>query len=456
MTRGEAALPPAIGLVDAEGKLIEGDERLLALNDHAGGTIGAPIAVPQIATLVRLAQRLRILISRQIVIADGDDDLELWARIDPNVADGHVRVQLSGWRHRPGWRQLPGAGHEEADFIKSGSSWTWETDATLRLSAISLAGATRHGFDVTAIIGQPMTRLFMLQEDDKGVLPILGGLAMRQKFEDQQAIIRPTGQRARIAATARVDRAGNFAGYIGATYMIDDDRSLRPSATTLGDGFSDQLDKALRLPLGRIIANADSINAQAEGPLRQDYVDYAADIANAGRHLLGMIDDLVDLQAIERPDFATAAEPIDLADVARRAAGLLAIRAGAAHVRIDRPGPEEKLPATGEFRRALQIVVNLIGNAVRYSPKGGMIWIKAEREGDTAAIIVADQGKGIAIDDQARIFEKFERIDPGEAGGSGLGLYIARRLARAMGGDLVVDSAPGEGARFVFTLRFRR
>ena len=65
---------------------------------------------------------------------------------------------------------------------------------------------------------------------------------------------------------------------------------------------------------------------------------------------------------------------------------------------------------------------------------------------------VADQGKGIAPDDQERIFDKFERVDPAEPGGTGLGLYIARRLARAMGGDIGVDSAPGQGARFTLTL----
>ena len=69
-----------------------------------------------------------------------------------------------------------------------------------------------------------------------------------------------------------------------------------------------------------------------------------------------------------------------------------------------------------------------------------------------AVAIVADQGKGIALEDQERIFEKFARVDPDEPGGSGLGLYISRRLARAMGGDVTVDSAPGQGARFVLTL----
>jgi signal transduction histidine kinase len=114
------------------------------------------------------------------------------------------------------------------------------------------------------------------------------------------------------------------------------------------------------------------------------------------------------------------------------------------------------LLARGEFRRVLQILVNLIGNAVRYSPEGSMVWIRTEVEEDLAVIIVADQGQGIAVQDQDRIFEKFERVDPSEPGGSGLGLYISRRLARAMGGDITVDSAPGFGARFALMLPIKR
>jgi signal transduction histidine kinase len=100
--------------------------------------------------------------------------------------------------------------------------------------------------------------------------------------------------------------------------------------------------------------------------------------------------------------------------------------------------------------------MNLITNAIRYSPEGGMVWIRAVQEGDRACVVVDDQGKGISEADQLRIFGKFERVDPSEPGGTGLGLYIARRLARAMGGDIAVKSAPGEGARFTLSLPYRR
>jgi signal transduction histidine kinase len=277
------------------------------------------------------------------------------------------------------------------------------------------------------------------------------------------AELRGTGRNVRLDATPRTDPGGRFAGFVGAAHMVDaappvpkSDAAI-PMAPFGGfpDSFSQRLDRALRAPLGRIIANADSISAQTEGPIQPDYAEYAGDIASAGRHLLGLVDDLVDLQAIERPDFEPLAEDIDLADVARRAAGLLAVRAAQAEVLIDKPKGDEMMPVTGEFRRALQILVNLIGNAVRYSPQGGQVWIRLERDAGFGCVIVADQGRGIAAEDQEHIFEKFGRVDPSEPGGSGLGLYIARRLARAMGGDITVDSAPGMGARFVLSLPWR-
>jgi signal transduction histidine kinase len=98
------------------------------------------------------------------------------------------------------------------------------------------------------------------------------------------------------------------------------------------------------------------------------------------------------------------------------------------------------------------VLLNLIGNAIRYSPDGSMIWIRCETSEGRASITVADQGQGLSADQQAVVFEKFERLGRTDSGGSGLGLYIARRLARAMDGDLTVESAQGQGARFTLRL----
>ncbi|WP_296611216.1 HAMP domain-containing sensor histidine kinase [Sphingomonas sp.] len=446
----DAGLPPVHGFIDRDGRLVDAGPRLDDLNTRAGGALGEPFAVPQVAVLARLAQRLGITVARHVQVADGPDELELWVRADP-VEEG-VRLELGGWKLRAPWTPPVDPARRDRDLLLQGADWWWETDATLRLTAVA-AEAARYGVTPETALGKPLASLFALEMDAEGAMPMLGVLTVHQPFEGQAATVRATGQAVSLSANPTLNAEGLFAGYIGAVRAETrepqpvDDRITDPL-----DAFSARLDRALRTPLGRIIANADSIHAQTEGPIRRDYAEYASDIASAGRHLLGLVDDLVDLQAVERPDFAPAAEPIDLADIGRRAAGLLGVRAAERGVKIDAPQDIDRAPATGEFKRVLQILVNLIGNAVRYSPDGGMVWIRTHRDRGTAVIIVADQGKGIAPEDQARIFEKFERIDPSEPGGSGLGLYIARRLARAMGGDLTVDSAPGQGARFMLTL----
>ena len=436
----------SVARVDSGGRLVSADVRLLALQERAGATIGDLLAVPPLASLARLARTLGILVSRSVVVAEGDHDLDVWVRARP---DGdQVVLSVGGWAVRPQrapWLMPQGETDVAAPSGGAGD-WTWSTDAALRLTAVSYGSAD--------LIGQPLTRIVRLLEDANGDLPIIDAIAAGRDLVDQRAILRgvPDAE-ITLSASVRTDVDGRFMGFGGrATGAVATPVVELPFELPVDTAFGARLEKALRAPLGRIVANADSIRAQTEGPLRRDYADYAGDIASAARHLLALVDDLGDLQAVEGSDFRIDLEDIDLADIARRAAGLLQVRAGDRNVRIDRPAGDDSLPAKGEFRRVLQIVVNLIGNAVRYSPEGSMVWLRTERDADTAVLIVADQGKGIAIDDQARIFEKFERVDPSEPGGSGLGLYISRRLARAMGGDIVVDSAPGQGARFVLTL----
>lgn len=437
-------MPLSHATLDGDGRLIAADPALLALNDQAGGAVGAALAIPQLATVVRLARRLGILVSRSVTVADQDADLELWVRVQPE-GDG-VRMAVSGWR---GVRPRAVAERPLATVIEEGAL-SWETDAGLRLTFVAIDPARRLGLDALALLGQPLTALFTLDATESGALPILEAVARRRPFDEQRARLRSGDTLMLLTATVKEDAAGDFAGLTGVA-RVAEAASASPGASISTD-FTEGLDRALRSPLARIIAHADTIHAEAEGPVQRDYVDYASDIANAGRHLLGLVDDLVDLQAVEQPDFTLETEAIDLADVARRAAGLLSVRAANAGVAIARPLPDLRVPASGDFRRSLQIMVNLIGNALRYSPEGGVVSVTVSRSGEMAEAIVADQGKGIAAEDQARIFEKFERVDPSEAGGNGLGLYIARRLARAMGGDLTVDSTLGKGARFTLSL----
>jgi signal transduction histidine kinase len=447
-------IPADQGRVDAEGRLLSADARLVALNARAGGAIGAPIAVPSLAMLAQLSISLKIPVSRVVLAADGGHDIELVVQARPE--GNQVALAVGGWNVRAPRSSWLVADQQSANAdVTSVAEWSWATDATLRVAEAVFAADDVSALRGSDVVGQPLTRLVRLIEDDDGDLPILAALATASSFTGQRAVRRDRPEvEMELSGEARRDSVGAFVGFVGrATTLTPRPAAIdEATAVTAGTDFADRLGQALRAPLDRIVARADTISAQADGPLRRDYADYAGDIGSAARHLLALVDDLADLQAVERPDFAIAGELVDLADVARRAAGLLGVRAADKQVRIDRPDADEVLRARGDFRRVLQILVNLLTNAVRYTPPGGMVWLRTEQDGDTAVIVVADQGKGIAPEDHARVFEKFERVDPSEAGGSGLGLYISRRLACAMGGDITLDSAPGQGARFVLTL----
>lgn len=345
----------AHGIVDLEGRLTSADPAIGALNVRAGGVIGGILAVPQLATAARLARRLGVVVSRAVTVADDDVDLELWVRAQPE--GDHVRLAVSGWREVPPWRPVTPAVF--AELLHAGADWRWETDAALRLTFVSLEPVATAGLDPFALLGQPLTALFAFEDGDSGALPILDALARRRAFEGQPARVRLTGELVVLSATVRQDGSGRFAGLSGVAEATA--TAAQAPAGTLPASFTRGLDAALRAPLARIVANADSINAQTDGPISSGYAEYAADIANAGRHLLSLVDDVVDLQAIERPDFILTPERIDLADVARRAAALMSVRAADARVSIERPGADMSVSALGDLRRALQITVNLLG-----------------------------------------------------------------------------------------------
>ena len=451
------------GQIDPKGLLVAADPALLRLQERAGGKLGGPLMLPQLSRLSALAMRLEREITRSLLTADDHSDISATVTISP-VATG-AEIIIREWRSQ---QAADAAGFEDTEAHSAGISmaadWSWACDAQLRLLALQpvTGSPPADGWQ-----GRSLSEVFELEPDSDGRLPLLLALADHRGFSDQRlrlpASLLAERPAMAMSGTALFDAGGGFSGFRGWLTRIDADnagaadapRIIDPAfgALPLSDPrFGRRIDGALRGPLGRIIASAETISGQFEGPIRADYARYAADIAHAGRHLLGLIDDLGDLQNIERPGFHAAREPVDLADVARRAVGLLGMKAEERQIRIDAPKRDEPLPAIGEFRRVLQIMLNLIGNAIRYSPEGSMIWIRGEADATHASITVADQGQGLAPDQQSIIFEKFERLGRTDSGGSGLGLYIARRLARAMDGDLTVDSAPGQGARFTLRL----
>lgn len=443
--------------VSADGRLLSADAPLLALQEEAGGSLGSLLVVPQLAAIARLTQRLGVPVSRPVAAAAERGDIDMWVRAKPDSAG--VSLSIIDWQERP----IPVAPVEpidrEADIATLAEGWTWQVDTQLRFAMAMDAGGPQGALRPDPPVpGTRFSAYFELRADADGDMAMLRGFAQRRAFRDQNAaLVSDPARLFRLSAVPLFDLAGHLMGYRGTAMPLERAviAPLAQESATLAlypGEFGKRLDRSLRQPLGRIIANADTISAQREGPLRADYAGYAKDIASAGRHLMALVDDLADLQAIDRPDFAVIAEEVDLADLGRRAAGLLTVKALDRRITILPPPEEASLLATGEFRRVLQILVNLIGNAVRYAPEDTQVRIVTEAAPGEARIMVIDQGPGVAVADRERIFDKFERLGRDDAGGSGLGLYISRRLARAMRGDIRIGGAPGEGARFILSL----
>lgn len=414
---------------------------LLDLQVEAGSDLGAKLALPQLAAVARLVRKLGIAVSRPAVVAGKDHDVEMWVRAEPEGED--VLITIEKWRDRaPAPSRLEVAASED-DLIGKAVRNSWATDAELRFTTVSDELAQLVSVSAAEIIGQPVTRFLRLEEGEDGAMPMLTALASRAAFAGQPATARGgNGQRIMLSGEPVRSDDGKFAGFRGRA--IADHIAVPEAANEPGGSatIDPALDQALRSPLARIISAAEGIVERSDGPLRSDYAAYAGDIAAAARHLLSVIRSMVDQPG-------ETADTLDLAILAGDAVALVQPQADDRKVTLAMTG-EASLPVHGDRRGVIQVLVNLLGNAVRHSPEGGHVTIELARGTRDASATIADQGKGIAPEDQERIFEKFERLEDG--GGAGLGLAIARRLARSMGGDISLASTPGQGARFTVSL----
>ena len=433
--------PPVTARVDALGRLVEADPMLAELQVEAGSRLGARLALPQLAAIARLVRKLGISVSRQAVVAAPAHDLEMWVRADPDGED--VLLTVEQWKQRPPAPSRLEVAASDDDLIGAAVRGSWATDAELRFTTLSPDLARQLAIDADEAIGQPLTRFLRLEEGEDGAMPLLTALASRAAFAGQAASARGNGnQRLMLSGDPIRNDDGSFAGFRGRA--LPDHVPVPQAANEAGATASidPALDLALRSPLARIIEAAEGIVERADGPLRSDYAAYAGDIATAARHLLSVIRAIV-----EQP--ADAGGTVDLAVLAADALALVQPEADEQNIILSLRG-DATLPVTGERRGVIQILVNLLGNAVRHSPPGGTVTLDLRRAGAMGEASIADQGKGIGPADQERVFEKFERLDNG--GGAGLGLAIARRLARSMGGEISLVSAPGEGACFTVSL----
>lgn len=360
----------------------------------------------------------------------------MWVRAVPEAKD--VVLTIDRWNARPpSGPRLTAMGAVEHDKLTA-EPLGWSVDEHLRIIAVAPQLADLISLDGGQLEGQPITRIFRLEDSDDGAMPLLDALASRSGFSGQRVSLRGNGMRLLLDGEVIPGPGGGFAGFEGSAAVVDGESG---SSRPVLDGA---IQVALRSPLDSIVRSAEQMIGHSEAPVRQEYAAYAADIATAARHLLSVIRSLAEHSG------RAGGSRIDVAALTSEAVGLVESAAKERSILIG-VQPADMVLAHGESRSVVQVLVNLIGNAVRHSAPGTGITISFENSGGSVRVHVADEGPGIAPEHQQRIFEPFETVKPG-GDGIGLGLAIARRLARGMGGDIELKSAPGDGARFTLVL----
>ena len=209
----------------------------------------------------------------------------------------------------------------------------------------------------------------------------------------------------------------------------------------------------LRTPLNAIIGFSEVLHEQMFGELNDRQLAYVGDVLEAGKHLLSLINDVLDLAKIEAGKMELELSQVAVPDLLRGAVSMHSERASRGGIELSLIAEPEEITITADERRVRQIVFNLLSNAVKFTPADGRIDVSARQEDGQIEIAVADTGPGIAADDLQAIFEEFEQAGEGrQAEGTGLGLPLSRKLVELHGGRLWAESAPGRGSTFRFTL----
>lgn len=215
--------------------------------------------------------------------------------------------------------------------------------------------------------------------------------------------------------------------------------------------FLRNMSHELRTPMNAILGFGQLLESDTQHPLSAAQAAWTHEILHGARHLLKLINEVLDFGRIEAGRIDLNPEPLRLSELAGAAQGLLRPLAEGRGVRLlHSSGPLEQAWVLADRTRLNQILLNLLGNAIKYNREGGHIQLVCRLEPAQVRLGVRDTGPGIAPQDQERLFEPFERLGAaqGPVEGTGIGLALSRRLMQAMGGSIGVDSEPGQGSTF--------
>jgi len=375
------------------------------------------------------------------------------------------------------------------DIIRASTDWIWETDRQGQVSYLSDQIVRSLAVPAPLLLGNRFDEVIQLAEG--GSILATGPMPALQAFRDlavQARDARGTAHHFVLSGVPVYDEAGTFKGYRGTGSDVTDKlaaeaqtrryrmelestlATLRArnddlqkavqdaqAATRAKSEFLAMMSHELRTPLNAIIGFSEVMTLALFGPLNARYLDYVNDILRSGRHLLALINDILDFARIENQTLRLHTEAVTIGEVVNDALTLVEMKAAEKGLDLVRPAGFMDVRISADPTRALQIIENLLSNALKFTPPGGRIGIEVGQPAEgRVRLVVWDTGSGVPAEKRQAIFEMFEQAHVSAFArgqeGLGLGLSIARALARRMGGDLVLESSNDSGSRFAVIL----
>jgi len=332
-------------------------------------------------------------------------------------------------------------------------------------------GAQRiKGYTIDDILGKHFSTFY--PEEEKGTKPAMELVVAERdgRFEEEGWRVRKDGSQfwANVVITALRDATGTLVGFAKVTRdlterraaqqrAIDDARRVAEAevANRAKSEFLAAMSHELRTPLNAIGGYAELLDVGIGGPITDQQREYLARIRGSQQHLLGIITDLLNYSRIEAGQVTYDLTEVQLDTVVSRVLPLLEPQAAAKGLSLERDMCTTQLVGRADQTKTEQIVLNLLSNAVKFTPAGGRVTVGCSSADDLVRVSVRDTGPGIPADKQDAIFEPFMQLGRNLTSlheGTGLGLAISRDLARAMGGDVTVESEVDVGSIFTLTL----
>ena len=469
----------------AAGRAAAGEPRVQA-KAGAGPSVADAAAGPQLVSKPTEGAGPDAAAPRQAAAADGGDPIDpmLGASAQPTGDAAHLAQSL-----RAAQRLYNESRRRFHDFVLAASDWVWETDEHGAITFISDR--------ITEIVGRPSRQLIGAHLVELGNDVVAGrtlrdALAARHPFRNLAIEIIDSEGRHRFCRVSGIpafeQESGRFTGFRGAgsdcTAQFEAEAMARRSQSKLerlveevrtnNDRLQEALSDAnaairakseflanvsheLRTPLNAIIGFTEIMDGQMYGPLGHErYGEYTESVLQSGRHLLSIINDLLDMAKVEAGRLKLKERATDIAEVAEQCLSMMRDTIKQQGLDLSVRFPTDGPLLWADARLVKQMLINLLGNAVKFTPEGGAIAIEAGVNAQGGyTLSVADTGIGIAPEHLATVLEPFGQVESAmnrSHAGTGLGLPLVNAMVELHGGSLSLDSAPGVGT--TVTLRF--